>query len=108
MASVSTQVASLHRRGRVVETAPRQPWNLARIEAWEAMPRAERTGGDAVGGPTVREALAMSDEMASLSRGDPARALRLAQCFVELARATSDPATLAVARRCRTPKKSSS
>lgn len=94
MASVSTQVASLHRTAR-------QPWNLARIEAWEAMPRAERTGDDAVDGPTVQEALAMSDEMASLSRGDPTRALRLAQCFVELARATSDPATLAVARRCR-------
>jgi len=43
----------------------------------------------------------MSDEMAGLSRREPARALRLAQSFVELARATSDRATFAVARRCR-------
>ena len=101
MASVSTQVAPVHRRGRTVETAPRQVWNLARIAAWDATPRAERTGGTAPAAPTLEEALTISDDMAGLSRGEPVRALRLAQSFVELARATSDRATFAVARRCR-------
>ena len=101
MAGASTQVTSLPTRGRVVETVPRQTWNLARIQAWEAMPRAERGNGAALEAPTLAETLAMSDEIVGLSRSEPARALRLAQCFVELARATSDRATFAVARRCR-------
>jgi CHAT domain-containing protein len=101
MASQSTQVAPLRRRGRTVETAPRRAWNLARIEAWVATPRADRAGSTAPEAPSLEEALAMSDEIAGLTRGEPARALRLAQSFVELARATSDRATFAVARRCR-------
>jgi tetratricopeptide (TPR) repeat protein len=101
MASASTQVTSLPIRGRTVETVSREAWNLARIEALESLPRAERASGAALAAPTLEETLALSDEIAGLSRSEPARALRLAQSFVELARATSDRATFAVARRCR-------
>ena len=74
MASPSTQVAPLRRRGRTVETAPRRAWNLARIEAWVATPRADRAGSTAPEAPSLEEALAMSDEIAGLTRGEPARA----------------------------------
>ncbi len=105
MPSASTQVAPLRRRSRAEEAAPRPQaaaaWNLARIEAWDATPRAERAGGDAPAPLSFEEALAASEEIAALSRGEPTKALHLARSLVELARATDDRATLAVARRCR-------
>jgi tetratricopeptide (TPR) repeat protein len=72
-------------------------WTLDRLAQRTQAPRAERATASP---PSFEDVLAVSDEIAALSRGDPSRALRLAESLVEIARSGS-AASLAAARRCR-------
>lgn len=72
-------------------------WTLDRLVTLTEAPRQERSTTSA---PSIEDVLALSDEIATLSRGDPSRALRIAETLVEVAR-SGPPAALAAARRCR-------
>ena len=73
------------------------PWTLDRLATLIRMPRTERL---ATGTPSFADVLAMSEEIATLSRGEPSRALGLAEALVDIARSGAAD-SFAAARRCR-------
>ena len=73
------------------------PWTLDRLVTLTDAPREQRT---TTSPPSFDEVLAVSEEIATFSRGEPSRAFRLSQTLVEVAR-SGTPASLAAARRCR-------
>jgi CHAT domain-containing protein/tetratricopeptide (TPR) repeat protein len=79
------------------------PWELAHIETWASSPRRQRSAAAAepLPAPTLERALETSEEIAGLAGAEPARALKVAQAFVEMAKSTGERPVLAVARRCR-------
>ena len=89
------RVGPEHRQETSTQKNP--PWTFERLVALTEASRVSRTRTSP---PTFEDVIAISEEIATRSRGEPSQALRLAETLVEVARFDS-AASIAAARRCR-------